>query len=62
MSSQDETADGEEVTPAGALVPQRDASGTPSDHDERMTEEAKDAIENDPTTGQTVGPEEGKAG
>jgi hypothetical protein len=59
MNSDDE-ANGEEVTPAGAIIPQRDASGTPSDHDKRMTEEAKDAIDDEPTTGRTVGPEEGR--
>jgi hypothetical protein len=36
---------------AGAIVPPRDNSGTPTDHDERLTDEAEEAIETDVATG-----------
>lgn len=38
-------------TAAGAVVPPRDSSGTPTDHDERLTDEAEEAIDTDVATG-----------
>jgi hypothetical protein len=38
-------------TAAGAVVTPRDSSGTPTDHDERLTDEAEAAIETDIATG-----------
>ena len=36
---------------AGAVVPPRNSSGSPVDHDERLTDEAEEAIETDVATG-----------
>jgi hypothetical protein len=51
--NQDASED-EEETPAGVLAPPRDDSGTPSDHDEDLTDEAAEAIETEVPTGNSV--------
>lgn len=49
-----DTSEGEKEIPAGVLVPPRDHSGTPSDHDEDLTEEAAEAIDTEVATGDSV--------
>ena len=54
-SDQDQdTSQEEKEIPAGVLVPPRDHSGTPSDHDEDLTEEAAEAIDTEVATGDSV--------
>jgi hypothetical protein len=49
MAEDDEGVDAPRA--AGAVVPPRDSSGTPADHDEKLTDEAEEAIETDVATG-----------
>ncbi len=54
-SAEDQDLSGDEKeTPEGVLAPPRDASGTPSNHDEKLTEEAEDAIDTEVATGDSV--------
>lgn len=47
-------SEGEKEIPEGVLAPPRDQSGTPSDHDENLTEEAAEAIDTEVATGDSV--------
>jgi hypothetical protein len=53
-SDEDQASEGGEEIPAGVLVPPRDHTGTPSDHDEDLTEEAAEAIDTEVATGDSV--------
>lgn len=49
-----DSSEEEEPTAAGILVPPRDEDGTPSTHDEDLTEEAEEAVDTEVATGHSV--------
>ncbi|HEX2259860.1 MAG TPA: hypothetical protein VHJ40_08975 [Actinomycetota bacterium] len=53
-SDEDQASEGGKEIPAGVQVPPRDHTGTPSDHDEDLTDEAAEAIDTEVATGDSV--------